>query len=78
MDQLSMNRRTRFIDYNDRKRAIGDSRIAAKSTREFPAMFDRAAARRKLETCPASDRNPVLNIEIIGPHLALQPLIPAR
>jgi len=64
-----MNRRTRFIDHDNRKRAIGDPGIATKSTGEFLAMFDRAAGGRKLEACPASGRNAVPHIEIIGPHL---------
>ena len=68
MYRLSMNRCARLIDHDNQKRAIGDPRIAAKSTGELLAMFDRAAGRSKLETGPMSRRSAVLHIKIVGPH----------
>ena len=68
MDRFSMNRCARLIDHDNRERAIRDPRIAAKSTGEFLAMFDRGAGRCKFETRPVSRRHAVLHVEKIGSH----------
>jgi len=68
MHALPVNRRTRLIDHDNRQRAIGDPRVAAQSTGELLAMFDRATGGCKFEACPVSRRSVVPHIEIIGPH----------
>jgi hypothetical protein len=68
MNRLAVDFDTRFIDDNDRKGSISDSRIVPEPPRKVLAMLDCISGRRKFQPSSISDWYAVLHIKVESSH----------
>jgi hypothetical protein len=64
IDGFTVNLGARFVDHDDRKRAIPDSGIASEPPCEFLAVLDRTTGRGKFQSRSVPDGNTVLQVGV--------------